>query len=90
MNWQKNARDLGTTLRRLRKVANLTLEVAASRADVTKGYLSKVELGSSVPSIAVVGRLAEVYGVAMSDIFLTPGKKGPFSLVRANQRTQMN
>lgn len=86
----KNAHHLSATLRKLRKTANLTLEVAARRADVTKGYLSKVELGSSIPSIAVVGRLAETYGVELSDVFLPAGKKGPFSLVRAGQRTQMN
>ena len=87
---KKGSQHLSTTLRRLRKSANLTLEAAAGRADVTKGYLSKVELGSSVPSIAVVGRLAETYGVDLSDVFLPPGKKAPFSLVRANQRTRMN
>lgn len=86
----KNAHNLSTTLRRLRKAANLTLEAAARRADVTKGYLSKVELGSSVPSIAVVGRLAQAYGVEFSDVFLPAGKKGPFSLVRAKERTPIN
>jgi transcriptional regulator with XRE-family HTH domain len=90
MGSQKNAQNLSSTLRRLRKAANLTLETAAGRADVTKGYLSKVELGSSVPSIAVVGRLAQAYGVELSDVFLPPGKKGPFSLVRAAERTPIN
>lgn len=90
MDSKKSVHDLSATLRKLRKTANLTLEAAARRADVTKGYLSKVELGVSVPSIAVVGRLAETYGVQLSDVFLPPGKKGPFSLVRASQRTPMN
>ena len=83
-------RHLSATLQRLRKSANLTLEAAAGRADVTKGYLSKVERGNSIPSIAVVGRLAEVYGVELSDVFMAPGQKGPFSLVRANERNLMN
>ncbi|HEY1720618.1 MAG TPA: helix-turn-helix domain-containing protein [Magnetospirillaceae bacterium] len=90
MSPRKGSQHLSTTLRRLRKAANLTLEAAAGRADVTKGYLSKVELGASIPSIAVVGRLAQAYGVELSDVFLQPGKKGPFSLVRANERTRMN
>ena len=90
MDAQGPQQHLGATLRGLRKSANLTLEVAARRADVTKGYLSKVERGSSIPSIAVVGRLAEVYGVEMSDVFLTPGQKGPFSLVRSHERSLMN
>jgi transcriptional regulator with XRE-family HTH domain len=87
---QKSERDLSATLRRLRKAANLTLEVASRRAEVTKGYLSKVELGSAIPSIAVVGRLSKAYGVQLSDVFLPRGKKGPFSLVRAHERTPIN
>lgn len=90
MESRKRSMHLSTTLRRLRKVANLTLEAAAGRADVTKGYLSKVELGRAIPSIAVVGRLAEVYGVELSDVFLAPGRKSPFSLVRASERRLMN
>ncbi len=90
MDSQKKAHDLSATLRRLRKVANLTLEVAARRADVTRDIFPKLSSGTSVPSIAVVGRLAETYGVELSDVFLPPGKKGPFSLVRANERTPMN
>ncbi len=90
MDSRRPDRDLSATLRRLRKASNLTLEVAARRAEVTKGYLSKVELGSAVPSIAVVGRLAKVYGVQLSDVFLPRGKKGPFSLVRAKERTPIN
>lgn len=81
---------LGSTLRKLRKTANLTVEAAAAQAEVTKGYLSKVERGFSIPSIAVVGRLAEAYGVEMADIFQAPGQKGPFSLVRAGERTAIN
>ena len=87
---QERNPHLGETLRGLRHAANLTLEATARQADVTKGYLSKVERGSSIPSIAVVGRLAEVYGVEMSDVFHAPGQKGPFSLVRASERMAIN
>jgi transcriptional regulator with XRE-family HTH domain len=90
MTSQEPHKHVSATLRRLRKSANLTLDAAASRAEVTKGYLSKVERGASVPSIAVVGRLAKIYGVELSDVFLAPGQKGPFSLVRANERSLMN
>lgn len=87
---QTEGQSLGETLRRLRRVANLTLEATARQADVTKGYLSKVERGSSIPSIAVVGRLAEVYGIEMADVFHAPGQKGPFSIVRASERMPIN
>jgi transcriptional regulator with XRE-family HTH domain len=82
--------SLGETLRRVRKSTGLTLEEAAKHADVTKGYLSKVELGNSTPSIAVVSRLADSYGVGLSDIFLPRGERRPISIVRANERTPIN
>ncbi|WP_158814764.1 helix-turn-helix domain-containing protein [Methylocapsa sp. S129] len=82
--------ELGATLRRLRETAGLTLSLAAKRADVTKGYLSKVELGSAVPSIAVVSRLADVYGIGVSDIFITQGERTSLSIVRADERAPIN
>ncbi|MBN9550236.1 MAG: helix-turn-helix domain-containing protein [Alphaproteobacteria bacterium] len=82
--------EIGASLRRLRKTANLTVEAAARQAEVTKGYLSKVESGASQPSIAVVSRLADVYGVPLSDVFISPGEKGPISVVRADERRLIN
>jgi transcriptional regulator with XRE-family HTH domain len=89
-NSQSEERSIGETLRGLRRKANLTLEATARQADVTKGYLSKVERGASIPSIAVVGRLAEVFGIEMADVFHAPAQKGPFSLVRASERRSIN
>lgn len=68
----------------------MTLEAAARRAEVTKGYLSKVESGRSQPSIAVVTRLAEAYGVPLSEVFISPGEKRPISIVRAAERPAIN
>lgn len=82
--------DLGSTLRRIRKTVGMTLEAAALQAEVTKGYLSKVESGSASPSIAVVSRLANVYGVRLADIFIPLDEQGPISIIRANERTQIN
>lgn len=90
MGEEEKISDLGTTLRRLRRTANLTIEVAARQAEVTKGYLSKVESGNAQPSIAVVTRLAQVYGVPLSEIFMSPGEKKPISIVRATERRAIN
>lgn len=90
MDATPRTKELGATLRRLRKAVNLTVEAAARQADVTKGYLSKVESGLSQPSIAVVSRLADLYGVPLSEIFLSEGEKGTISLVRATDRRPIN
>ncbi|MGO9772411.1 MAG: helix-turn-helix domain-containing protein [Roseiarcus sp.] len=90
MEAQKAIENLGETFRRVRLVAGLTLEAVARQADVTKGYLSKVESGRALPSIAVISKLADVYGMPLSDIFMPEGQRKPLALVRANERTPMN
>ncbi|NYZ12524.1 helix-turn-helix transcriptional regulator [Azospirillum sp. RWY-5-1] len=82
--------DLGTTLRRIRTEAGRSLAEAAELAEVTKGYLSKVEQGKAVPSIAIIQRLAAGYGVRPGDIFNEAGDNAHFSLVRANDRRAIN
>ena len=78
--------SLGTTLRRVRSSAGLTLEVAARQAGVSKGYLSKVESGQAQPSSKVMVRLDEVFGITLSDILMPDKQRRPISVVRANER----
>lgn len=63
----------------------MTIEQVASQIGVTKGYLSKIETGLSDPSVAVLGRLAEAFGVPMSTMFES-GSGYELSVVRANER----
>lgn len=80
---------LGTALRRVRKTTGLTLESAAGKADVTKGYLSKVESGQATPSMRVIIRLSEAYGVPLSDILMPDDQRRPISVVRAGERSSI-
>lgn len=86
MNVVQTAETIGTGLRRARKACGLTLEASARQAGVTKGYLSKVEHGQAMPSMAVLFRLADVFGIPVSDILLPEGQRHPISIVRANER----
>jgi transcriptional regulator with XRE-family HTH domain len=81
--------DLGQRLRHLRRVAGMTIEQVAGQIGVTKGYLSKIETGASDPSVAVLGRLAEAFGVPMSTMFESGGGH-ELSVVRANERLPLN
>ena len=82
-------KDLGQRLRHLRHVSGMTIEQAASQLGLTKGYLSKVETGQSDPSVAVLGRLAEAYGVPMASMFESGGTY-ELSIVRADERLALN
>lgn len=57
-------------LRALRTASGLTLEVLAERSGFTKGYLSKVENGRSIPPIASLARIARAMGRDLSYFFV--------------------
>ena len=82
--------ELGARLRRVRNTAGYTLDWAAARAEVTKGYLSKVERGQATPSIAVINRLSEVYGVGLSEFFMPEGERKSITVLRVGQRRAVN
>ena len=81
---------LGLTLRRLRATAGLSLAVAALKSGVTKGYLSKIESGDATPSIAVLARLSDSYGVPMASLFDGESAASHLSLVRRDDRRAVN
>ncbi|MFP3890846.1 XRE family transcriptional regulator [uncultured Ralstonia sp.] len=74
-------------LKPLRRNHGWTLEVLAERTGLTKSYLSKVERGLSVPSIAVAMKLAQALGVSTEDLFSEPAGAGGITVVRAGERT---
>ena len=82
--------ELGARLRRIRQSAGYTLDWTADRADVTKGYLSKVERGQATPSIAVINRLSEVYGVGLSEFFMPEGERKSIVVLRDGQHRAIN
>ncbi|MCP5156667.1 MAG: helix-turn-helix domain-containing protein [Ectothiorhodospiraceae bacterium] len=81
---------LGARLRRIRRRAGYTLDQVAERAKVTKGYLSKIERGQATPSIAVVSRLAETYGVGLSEFFMPDGERKAISVLRSGDLRAVN
>lgn len=60
---------IGERLKRLRMVNSLTQEELASRADLTKGYISQLENDTTCPSIATLKDILDVFGVSMQEFF---------------------
>jgi transcriptional regulator with XRE-family HTH domain len=60
---------IGERLKRLRMVNSLTQEELASRADLTKGYISQLENDATSPSIATLKVILDVFGVSMQEFF---------------------
>ena len=59
------------TIQQLRENRKLTQKETAKLLDITKEYLSMIECGKRNPSDALKERLAKLYNVAISDIFLS-------------------
>jgi len=60
---------IGERLKRLRMINSLTQEELASRADLTKGYISQLENDTTCPSIATLKDLLDVFGVSLQEFF---------------------
>lgn len=60
---------VAANVRRLRVERKLTQEQLAHDADVDVTYLRGIERGRRNPSVAVVGRLAEVLGTEPGTLF---------------------
>jgi transcriptional regulator with XRE-family HTH domain len=59
---------LGEELRKARVGAGLTQEELAFRADISRNYVSLLELDRKSPTLAVLDRVCEVLGVRTSVI----------------------
>ncbi len=63
---------IGERLKRLRMINSLTQEELASRADLTKGYISQLENDATSPSIATLKDIVDVFGITMQEFFAEP------------------
>ncbi len=65
---------IGERLKQLRMTNSLTQEELASRADLTKGYISQLESDSTSPSIATLKDIIDVFGISMQEFFAEPSR----------------
>jgi transcriptional regulator with XRE-family HTH domain len=64
---------LATRLKERRQELGLKLTDVAAAADVSIGYLSTIEKGTSVPSLPVLARLAHALELSLSELLRTSG-----------------
>jgi len=71
-------------LKRLRTQRGLTLEEVASRAGLTRGWLSKVENFRVTPSLPALFQIAQALQVPLSDLFEGLETRPPLVVVRSD------
>ncbi|TCF98646.1 DNA-binding protein [Paraburkholderia strydomiana] len=73
----------------LRKQLGLSLQDLADRTELTKSYLSKVERGMSVPSVAVALKLSKALHVEVDRLFGEDSVQEAITVVRVADRIPM-
>ncbi|MCA1728153.1 MAG: XRE family transcriptional regulator [Actinobacteria bacterium] len=63
-----SAGRLGSRVKELRKKRGLTLEEFAERSGVSRAMISKLERGEKNPTLVVAAKLAEGFGVTLSQL----------------------
>lgn len=60
---------IGNKMKNLRNQNGLTQQELADRAELTKGFISQVERGLTIPSLATLADIVECLGSNLSDFF---------------------
>lgn len=61
--------EIGSKIRRLRKLRGLTIEELAAGADLTKGFISQVERDKTVPNVLNLKQIVEFLGIDLAKFF---------------------
>lgn len=73
-------------VKRLREHKGVTLESLAQQTGLTKSFLSKVERGVSMPSIATALKIADAFEVSVGALFSASEPAQDFAVVRKKER----
>jgi transcriptional regulator with XRE-family HTH domain len=68
-NLARNARMLGTNVRRLRQLAELSQEELAEAADLRQALISEIERGEANPRLDSLTKIADALKVPLTDLF---------------------
>ncbi len=67
---ERQGREIGPALRKVRRARGVTLEEIAQEAGLSKSFISQVESGGANPSIASLKRIANALDFPLADLFL--------------------
>lgn len=84
----KEAANVGSRLRSMRKRCKIGIAAAAQQAGISSGFLSAIELSRANPSVATLQRLAVAYGTTVMEFFDLPQRSN--LVVHPHQRRALN
>jgi len=61
---------LGETLKRTRNIYGMTASQMSKRLGISASYLSEIENGKKQPSVELLQKYADIYGIKLSSLIL--------------------
>lgn len=84
-----DAMDIALNIRRQREAKGLTLEALATKARVTKGFLSQLENFRAMPSVPLLYKLAEALEVEPAALLSAPDKSPKYVFTKNGEGLQV-
>ena len=66
---------MNTRLRVLRAMRNWSQQDLAERLDVSRQSVNAIETGRYAPSLPLAFKIAELFGLAIENVFVSPSKE---------------
>lgn len=82
--------SLGRRIKTLRRENGLTQAKLALMINVEQSYLSKLELGSRNPSLSMLSKIADAFGITLSELFsgLPKTRENPRAANESNSQAE--
>ena len=64
--------QLGSRIREIRKQKGMTQEHLSNVSDIEKANLSRIESGSTNPTVLTLHKICNAFGVSVTDLFNRP------------------
>jgi transcriptional regulator with XRE-family HTH domain len=80
------SRHLGARVKQLRNEREWSLEALAGASGVSRSMLSEIEREQANPTLAVTLRIAQAFGMSLSELIETPGASSSITVIRHQDR----
>lgn len=80
-------RHFGGRVRQLRTARGWSLESLAATSGVSRSMLSQIERDEANPTLAVTLRIAQAFGLGLSELLEVPGAASGITVIREDDRT---
>lgn len=80
-------KHFGPRVKELRIARNWSLAALASSSGVSRSMLSQIERDEANPTLAVTLRIAQAFGLGLSELLEMPGAASTVTVIRADNRT---